>query len=169
MVVLKDFQEDPDWICKRLSFDVTPKQVKTAIETLIHLGLLKRTDDGMLVQSVSTIDTDHTINDEGLKRFHEQMLDHAKAAVRAYQSKKQRFIAGYTLAFNENTVEKAHELIEKFRMDMLNLAESDETRDQVFQFEVAFFSLTKPIVSKEEIESQTEGNQKGSPSENIQH
>ncbi len=147
LVATKGFQEDFEWISRRLRFDVSPKQVKQAIETLLRLDLLRRSDDNALVQSGETVDTDQSVNDEGLMRYHEQTLDNAKKSIRRYRNDRERYVTGFTIPIKMESVPKAHELIEKFRMDMVDLMNQDQEKDAVYQLEIMFFSLTETGLS----------------------
>jgi uncharacterized protein (TIGR02147 family) len=82
LVQLKDFEENVSWIVDRLKYKVTPGQVRETISILIDLGLLTRNPRGSLIQAVSRVDTESDIASEGLKRFHEQALEHAKKSIR---------------------------------------------------------------------------------------
>lgn len=142
LVQLGSFREDPDWICRKLKFKVTPRQARQAIQTLLRLNLLCRNPDGTLGQASGHVDTATDIADEGLKRFHEQMLEHAKTSVRATDPAL-RQISGTTFPIHMKNLPKVKELIRKFQAQLCAACE-EPGGDAVYHLEISFFPLTKP-------------------------
>ncbi len=143
MVKWPTFTEDPKIISEILNFKVTPKEVKEAIDTMLRLKLLQRDSEGKLRLEHRHTNTSDDIASEGLKRFHEQVLDNATKALRTIEP-KERQISGVTMAMKKENLVKAKELIRKFEDDFCALIEGEQNEaDSVFQLEIAFFPLTK--------------------------
>ncbi len=140
MVNLADFREDGDWIARQLEFSVTPAQVKGAIQILIQLGLLTRVR-GRLCTAGGHIDMQSEVADEGMKRFHEQMLECAAKSIRKH-STTERENYGTSFTILRKDVSKAKELIRKFHRDLSGLLESQGGTD-VYQLETAFFPAAR--------------------------
>ena len=138
LVDLKDFCEDPEWIQKRLRIFVSQNDIKQALETLEKLGLLVR-EKGRL-RYVTQVTSTHDIPDEGLKRFHEQMLNQAAGALRKVDVTN-REISGLTFTIAKKDLPIAKELIRNLYREMTQLSRSEQ--DSVYQLEVALFPLTK--------------------------
>jgi uncharacterized protein (TIGR02147 family) len=138
---LGDFREDPRWIRRRLSFRVSSREIRDAITVLLRLGLLGRDQAGRLCPSRERVTTRSDIADEGLKRFHEQMLTHAYSSIRAVDP-AQREISGTTFPLRRDSLDQAKELIRKFQTDLCELL-SQDGGDEVYQLEVAFFPLSR--------------------------
>lgn len=141
MTRLLDFQENPNWIAKHLYFKITPREVKVAIETLLELGLLKRGSGGELEVSYGRLDTQNDVADEGIKRFHEQMISHGKEAVR-FIPVEEREITASTFTMKVSNVQKAKEMIRKFKQKFCRILE-EENGEQTYQINIQFFPLTK--------------------------
>jgi uncharacterized protein (TIGR02147 family) len=141
MIHLNDFQDDPDWIAKKLRFKQTPREVKSAITTLLRTGLLKRDQGGRLCMSVSGIETSNDVACEGLKRFHEEMIDHAKSAIRSVPL-PHREISGVTLTISSRDLERAKLMLRAFQDEFVAAFEA-KSGDATYQLNFQLFPLTQ--------------------------
>lgn len=141
LVLLKDFVDDTEWMCRALRFKVTPKQAADARETLLRLGLLEVDANGRLIQASGKVETHPDVMAEGARRFHEQMLQHAQLSVRTVPT-IEREIMGSTFAISLCHVPRAKELIRKFHHELCDLIE-EKSGDSLYQLHVAFFPLTQ--------------------------
>ncbi|MGZ3695700.1 MAG: TIGR02147 family protein, partial [Bdellovibrionota bacterium] len=122
-----------------LKGEVSPALVRRAISKMLDLGVLTRAN-GKLVPSQGHLDTANDLADEGLKRYHEEILEKAKAAVRSVDP-EDREISGGCFAIKKSRLPEAKAMIRKFQRDLCRLLE-EESADSVFQVEVAFFPLS---------------------------
>ena len=141
LVNVKDFREDPEWISRQLQFPVSCEKVEEALNTMLRLGLLERNARGRLVTSAQHLDTKSDAGDEGLKRYHEQLLGNAAESLRTVPS-LEREVSGGCFAIREKDVKRAKELIRSFQIELCNEIEQKNS-DRVYQIEVAFFPLSK--------------------------
>ncbi len=141
MVRLKDFKEDADWICSRVNFPLTPNQVRSTIEVLIHQGLLKRDQNGKLDLDEETFQTTNDIPSKALKDYHAEMLECAKKSLYRDDVMKREFNAE-TLTISKDKMPVAKELIRKFKRQFFELMEVP-TGDETYQLQIQFFPLTK--------------------------
>ncbi len=149
MVNLKHFVEDPKWISRQLGNEVNPKKITDAISTLLELKLLKRLPSGKLAQDQGRIDTSYDVADEGLKRFHSQMLEKAHHSIRSTPLDDRENV-GTTFGIKKEKLPEAKKLIRKFKKDFCHLLEQTNS-DAIYQLEIAFFPLTKKMESYENI------------------
>lgn len=140
MVLLKDFRPDPEWISKKLNGAITPPKARDTLKSLLDLGLLAVDERGQYALGDVHLDTATDLVDEGLKRFHEQMLAKASQALRQVPVEK-REVSGTTFSVSLANVPRAKELIREFRMKLCKLLEQPGG-DAVYQLEMAFFPLT---------------------------
>ena len=143
MIHLADFREDADWIVARLNFKLTAREVTKAINDLLALGLLARGEQGELVCSFGSLDTESDVASECLKKFHEEMIGHARTAIRKTDVKN-RSINGMTLTINQVDLAKAKELICRFQDDLCKLMEV-KNGDATYQCNIQFFPLTRDM------------------------
>jgi len=140
MVKLADFQEDPKWICKRLTFSISPTQIREAIERLMRLGFLKRLK-GRLVRTRTNIETPTDIPSEGLRHFHAQMIQHALVALKT-QPIHERDITAHTMVVSKAKLKQAKQIIRQFRKKLANFFESAKNGDEIYQLNIQLFKLT---------------------------
>ena len=136
------FHEDPEWIAKKFRFKLTAREVAQAIRTMLDLKLLLRNEKGQLEICEGRVTTGDDVADEGIKRYHEQMIDNAKDALRSVDVSAREFTAS-SLAIRTSNLPKAKELIREFRKNFARLMEED-SGDAVYQIQIQLFPLTKP-------------------------
>lgn len=141
MTLLRDFSEDPASIAARMIFPTSPLEVETAIDSLLKVGLLRKTKDGRLRRVSKFVKTDDDIANEGLKRFHEAMIGHGLKAIRKIDV-QEREITGLTLAIKRTQIGEAKELIRRFIQEFNRLGGHWDS-DQVSQLNIQFFPLTQ--------------------------
>lgn len=139
MVKVKSFREDADWIAKKLEYRVTSLEVRDAIRTLLRLKLLSRDEKGALCLSSGDTDTSHDVADEGIKRFHEQVLENARLSIRKHPPILREFY-GTTLTISQSQLPQAKQIIRRFHDEFTRLIETNEA-DSVYQMEICFFPL----------------------------
>lgn len=140
MTRMKSFREDADLIAKQFRFKITAREVTKAIQVMIELGLLSRDSNGTLHVAEGRITTGDDIADEGIKRYHEQMLENAKTAIRETLVDEREFGAS-SLVIQSRNLPKAKQLIREFKSNFARLME-EEDGDAVYQIQIQLFPLT---------------------------
>ena len=136
---LPDFQENPKWIQQRLRFPVSEKQIYEALKTLVDLGLLARDSEGKITYQ-NVVQSSFDIADDGLKRYHDQILDLSKQSL--YQMPPQeRDISGMAFTLPSHRLQEAKTIVREMYRQLISL--NNESSDSVFQVEVALFPMTK--------------------------
>lgn len=135
------FFEDPYWISKNFNFQITKTDVSKALKNLLDLGLLKRGENGELLISEGRVQTSDDMMSEAVKRYHEDMLDNAKLALRKVDLEKREF-TGSSLIVSEENLPQAKKMIRDFR-SKFNKTLEEESGNQIYQFQIQFFPLTK--------------------------
>ena len=141
MVQWKDFQENPEWIQKKLLFKVTKPQVKEALQALEKIGLIKRGKNSELLLGTKQFTTTQDISDEAIKKFHEKSLECAKASVREVEVQK-RHISSTIISVKATNTKKAKEIIDRFQDELSSLIESGDG-DAIYQLNIQYYPLTK--------------------------
>lgn len=139
---IQGFKEDPTWISKRFHFEITAREVTQALKALLSAGLLSRKKNGRLVIQDGRLDTANDIASEAVKRYHEQMLTHARVAIRSIPV-REREITAVSLPMNAAKMDSAKELIRDFKLKFESLMEDVESGDQVYQLQIQLFPLTR--------------------------
>lgn len=120
MVALKDFQEDSEWISRKLRNKVTKKEVQDAIADLLKIGLLKRDESEKLFQSDEFINfSDDSLNYTVVNGLHSQFLDKAKECM-VEDAYKDRSASCVVMATDKENFDKIREEVKAFREHILN-------------------------------------------------
>ena len=139
MTDLKDFKGTEEEILERLGNRATPHEVRSAMIRLMDLKLVTWSDDGKLTPTFRRISTRDDISNEGAKKYHEQVIDLAKKAVRE-QDLDQREFQSFTMAVAKEKIPLAKEMIRNFRAKLSKAVSGDG--DNVYQTNIQFFQLT---------------------------
>lgn len=144
MVALSDFREDPKWIAKRCLPRIRSAEVKEAIDTLLELGLLKRSQGGKLRQTEDFIST-QDFNTQVIEtyHFHEAMLNKARHALGNLSQAERNYYA-LTLPMTKKLYDEAIQEFYAFR-DRIAQKVNDEQAgyDEVYQINFQLFPVTK--------------------------
>lgn len=142
LVGLKDFQEDPEWISKKLRGEVSPAQARRSLRLLERLGLIRRDPNGKLRQDQPPLSSGDEVSSLAAYRFHQNMMEKAKEALRETPA-PQRDISSVTLAVTREGSDKIKHKIRQFRKEILAMAEDAGRGEAVYQMNIQFFNLTE--------------------------
>jgi uncharacterized protein (TIGR02147 family) len=140
MVNSSDFQEDPDWISKRLKRKISAKKAHEALDILTRTGLLTRNNEGKLVSRDSQITTNADVSNEALKRFHEEMISLAQSSVREV-SVPLRDISGSTFNIAVEDLPALKEELRRVRKELYQRFERPQAPN-TYQLNFQLFPLT---------------------------
>lgn len=141
MVARDDFDEDPFWIAEQLVPRVPVPRVREALELLYDLGLLVRDDDGRLRQAEPTLTTGHEVRSLAAGNYHRQMMERAADAIEIVP-RAHRDLGALTMCVTPQTAQVMKHRLHQFLETMLELADSDEDGQVVYQLNFQFFPLT---------------------------
>lgn len=124
----------------RLLFPLTPSKIRSALEIMLELGLLEKTDAGFRPTSAHLKTTDD-IQSEAIRRFHESVLAMAAKSVRMFKP-QERELRAVTLSFNADQLPAVQTRIREFS-DQLAEEFGQSCGDSVFQLAIQFFPIAK--------------------------
>lgn len=148
-----EFQEDPEWLASKLTFNESPKKIRIAIDTLLRLGLLERDKTGRLRQVDAVVETPHSVELLDLVRYQQQILS---LGYKTLISRPERFLdmSTTTIPIPVDLLDDVRKRITAFREDLvqfLNVA-SSKNFDEVYLFNVQVFPVTtfreKPVTEE---------------------
>jgi uncharacterized protein (TIGR02147 family) len=131
---------EPGSISNQLRFDVSEKQVKTALDNLEKVGLIVKAEEGYHLTN-GRIRTDNDIPSEAVKRYHEQAMENAKRSVREIEVEL-RELQSLTFLLDTEKLKDAKERIRNFMDEFSKNVDTDEG-NQVYQLNVQLFPVTK--------------------------
>jgi len=76
-----DFREDATWVARNVLPAITRKQAKEALEVLFSLGLLRRSEEGRVVQAHAVISTGAEVRGMHIANYHRAMLQRAAESI----------------------------------------------------------------------------------------
>ncbi len=144
LIGLKNFQENPEWICQRLQNQVTPKQVKKSIQLLERLGLIERNTKGNLKQKQNPLSTGDEVSSLAAHRFHQHMIEKGKEALQQTPAEF-RDISSLTIPVSQKTFETIKQKVQLFRKELLAVAHEQKETDTVYQLNIQFFNLSEVL------------------------
>lgn len=151
LAALPDFQARPEWIRKRLVTDLEAEEIEKALGILEELGLLVRDAAGELTRSDQTVSTGPRVKGEAriaARSLLREMLELASESMDTVPAEL-RELGSVTVAIRASTVAELKERIVRFRRELLERCDQDEGAEEVYQFNVQLFPLTRRRVEEE--------------------
>jgi uncharacterized protein (TIGR02147 family) len=144
LTFVEGFESEPRWIASQLG--ITVAETNLAIERLLNLGLLVRTEDGRLTKSLEQLTTgDKHVTTPALRRHQKQILEKAVQSLENDPIEK-RSMTSMTMAIDPELMPIAKQMIEQFTLNLCQLLESGK-RKQVYELGVSLYPVQ---VTKEE-------------------
>lgn len=141
MADLKGFQAIPQKIAQQLITPVSPHEIRLALNRLKQAGLLVADEEkGLNIHHHST-STSNDIPNEGLQKYHRDVMSLASQALENTQVKDREFQA-LSITIEKKDLPLAKEMIRKFCKE-LNQSLLTTSGDEVYQLNLQFFPLLK--------------------------
>lgn len=141
MINLNDFQNDPEWIAKRLGTKVTVQEIDIMLDALIAHGLLKEENGRLSKTNQRLLIGDNGKASKAIQQSHKKILELTSRAIDE-QSIEKRYLSSTTLTIDSEKIPEAVKLIADFRTNMASLLEK-EGGDSTYQLSVHLFSMTE--------------------------
>lgn len=133
-----DFISNTNWIASRLG--ISENQASQAIDRLLHLGLLAKSEEGVLTRKNTALRTSDDVADISIRKSHDQTLDLAREALHRDEFEIRDFSA-ITFAIDPVHLAEAQAIIRKCQDDLSALLESGN-QSEVYRFSTQLFPLT---------------------------
>lgn len=147
LVASPAFREDPEWIAATLLPAIKPQEARSAIETLLDLGLLHRDPHGQLRQANAVVSTGAQTHGMHIRNYHAQMLQRAQASMELVPA-AERDITSLTFCVPEDGIETLKARLAELRRELIEYAESKGDRRRVVQLNLQLFPLSQPLPKK---------------------
>lgn len=143
LVDTSGFRPDPAWISTHVAPGIKESEAKAALENLLKLGLIKEAASGGYVQSDRVINTDDEVSSASVASFHRQMMKLAGESIDRFP-RDEREISSATFGVSKANVARIKEMIQRFRREILALAEQEQKPEVVYQLNFQLFPVTLP-------------------------
>ena len=137
-----DFRDDPAWIAKQIMPAITTRQARAALKTLRSLGLLTEDENGRIVRGETSLATTHEVRSVVVPAFHRQMIERAAHALENVPPEG-RDVSSVTVCVRARTLADLKERIRRFRESILELCDSEEDPEQVYQLCIQLFPMSR--------------------------
>lgn len=129
----------PPAIARKLG--ISPLEARAAMERLERLELVEKAADGRYRRRHASSLFESASAHEGLRRFHEQMLGRAGAALRT-QSPSEKLVGTETFALDPEQLPEARRRTRRFLDEMVRLFDQGKKRSEVYHLGVQLFRIT---------------------------
>ncbi|MES2803896.1 MAG: TIGR02147 family protein [Bdellovibrionota bacterium] len=147
LTLLADFKPETAWIAAKLG--ISEDDARLAVERLISLGFLQKTEDGKLIKSgagssgLRIISDDYTSYIQALRHSISQFSDKAMQALHDIPN-THRTNAALTVAIDSSLVTETKKKIMNFTCALVDdLEKKSQKKDHVYELMISFFPLTK--------------------------
>lgn len=141
LLAIPHISQDPDDLAKLFLYPLTSRQIDEGLMLLKKLGMIKKNSHNRWEQSQSLLSSGDEIQSISAIQYHYQMLKRAQDALT--YDKETRDISSITMGLSMKNFKKLKQHIQKFRKELLALAESESDLDVVYQINFQLFPLTK--------------------------
>lgn len=139
LTFVSGFKGDAKWIAKKLS--ITVEEAKAATDRLKRLGLLLE-ENGSLVKASKFLTNQSAVNTSAAHReLQRQVIEKALLAVEECQA-DEKDITSMTMAIDVANLDRARDLIRKFRRDLCALLE-DGDQSRVYNLGIQLYPVSK--------------------------
>ncbi len=121
---------------------ITLKQAKKSVKLLEKLGMISRQKNGIYRITDKSITTGKEVISLAVQNFHVECTKLAEKAIQQI-GKKERNITGLTLGISKKSYDLICGQIQYFQERIMNIANSDDEADRVYQLNFHLFPLSE--------------------------
>jgi uncharacterized protein (TIGR02147 family) len=141
MAFRADFQNDPEWVAKRLLPAIKTSEAREALQLLIDLGLIAEAD-GRWKPADALVSTGPEVRGIHYVQYHRTMIGRALVALDD-RPPADRDISSVTLCLDDDGISRLKDRLRAFRRELLQLSAEDENPRRVIQVNLQAFPLTR--------------------------
>lgn len=138
--LLPEFDLSIENIAKTLR--ISKPQADLAVGRLIKLGLLDRDEDGAITRQQCDYSVRSDVKNAAMRQYYNQMLSKISTALEE-QTPKERLSGYLNIPFSKKGLEKADKAIDRFILELKNIAEEEKNPDCIYHLSLHFINLMK--------------------------
>lgn len=147
LIIAEDFDNDPEWIAKRITPEISAAKIRKSIQLLETLELIKKDDiSSKWIYTDKTISTPSEVISVAVIKYHQSMIKLASESIERFGANV-RDIRSVTLTVSEKGRETIKHRMEAFWKELLAFADEDEGKGDVMQVNMQLF----PVAFKDEM------------------
>ncbi len=144
---LRRFGEDWESLGRAVAPPISPAEARTAVETLLGLGLLEKRGDGSYRQTKPGLAADESLTSMPVRAFHGIMLEHAKRALHEF-GKHERNQSSLIMGLSASAYSALTEEIGAFKDRVKRLVHNDADCTRVYQFSLDLFPVSADLAQE---------------------
>lgn len=153
LVLLKSFNPDANWICKKLKNKISRKQAEQAWQILKDLELIRFDTEKNRYVTEEALEISPGKADFVIRNFHKQYLELAKKSVDE-DPIDERDISSLTIAVSKDEISYIKNQLTEFRKGLnQHLSSSQKTKDHLIALNIQMLILTQSEKAQHEEES----------------
>lgn len=141
LIDLHGFKGDYERLAKTVRPRITPGQARKSVALLERLGFVKKRKDRSYMIADKAIATPPEVESLAVQNLHREAGELGLKALNELP-KERRNITGMTLGISKDLYKTICEEIREFRKHLLQIAETDEKADAVYQLNFQFFPVS---------------------------
>lgn len=141
LISTKDFQEDPNWIAKRLGNKITEAQAKESLDLLLRLQMIRKNEFGKFEQSEPLLTTSDEVPSHVLRSLHRTYLRKAINSIFAAPMER-RELSGLMISVPNGRLKDIKEEIKEFRKKLNRKYGLEKECDEVYFIGLYMFPVT---------------------------
>jgi len=134
----------PEDIAKMCWQPVTADEVRSSLEFMVKVGLLKQTAENVYEQTDKALMGNSEVIPVTIRSMHRTMAGFAQQSIDEFDV-KDRNISGVTMAVDRDAYDQIVRELESCRRKIVAIANSSQKPDQVYRLNMHFFPLSKKI------------------------
>lgn len=142
MLILKDFNGDPQWIVDHLLPQLTIKEVQDSIALLEKLGFVKKLGPKKWVQTHPITKSESDIQSLVIQDFHRQILSLSKHLIPLIELDK-RDVSSLVLSIDKKKLPELKKRVIDFRKEILKFVTDNNQVDEVVFLNMQLLALSK--------------------------
>lgn len=142
LVRVEGFRADPAWIGAHLVPPLPSAEAARAVDTLLDLGLLRRTPDGGLAQEEAVVTTGPETRGLHIRNFHRAMMERAGASMELTAA-AERDLSALTFVASESVAAEVKRRVQAFRKELVAFLTEQPGGTKVVQLNVQLFPLSR--------------------------
>jgi uncharacterized protein (TIGR02147 family) len=149
MICMKSFQGDIKTIAENLKPPISLQEAQDGLQVLLDLNLIQQTPEGRFTQTDVSIDSHKELKNFAVRKYQAEHAGLAAKVLNRSGRQMDRF-SGLTFGVTEEGAREIESRMMKFHKELIHLlVRYDKDMDQVYQFNMQLYPLSKPIPSGE--------------------
>lgn len=149
IINISDFDSGSKLLAKLITPSVNPSKIKKSLKLLDSLNLISKDSQNYWKSTNQSIFSSGPKGGDvnSIRSFQSQMIKLASQHLEITPPEERTTLSS-TMSISQEGMERIQHFLNKMQTNLINLVESDENEDRIYQFNLQFFPLTNPL-SKE--------------------